>query len=80
MDAQHDLCLSYSNMQIVGSLTARPIKNYYVFELQQLSGHIISKYNNNNNNDNYKNNNNKKYMHSNYSDQSVQSDERSQIT
>ena len=39
---------------------ARPIKNYYVFELQQLSGHIISKYNNNNNNnnnDNYKNNN-----------------------
>ena len=76
-------------MHFVGSLTARPIKNYYVFKLQQLSGHIISKYNNNNNNnnnndnsnnDNHKNNNNKIYMHSNYSDQSVQSDERSLIT
>ena len=67
-------------MQFVGALTAKPIKNYDVFELQQLSGHIISKYNNNNNNnDNYKiiii-----KYMHSKYSDQSVQSNERSLIT
>ena len=33
----------YVCMQYVGSLTARPIKNYYVFKLQQLSGHIISK-------------------------------------
>ena len=53
-----------ARMQFVGSLTARPIKNYYVFKLEQLSGNIISKYNNNNNNnnnDNYKNNNNKIY-------------------
>ena len=40
------------NMQYVGSLTARPIKNYYVFKLQKLSGHIISKKKNNNNNNN----------------------------
>ena len=74
-------------MQYVGSLAARPIKNYYVFKLQQLSRHIVSK--------------KKKiiiitmliiiiimitiiiitkYMHSNYSDQSVQSDESSLIT
>ena len=61
-------------MQYVGFLTARLIKNYYVFKLHQLSRHIISK---------------KKiiiiiimlikiiiikYMHSNYSDQSVQSE------
>ena len=61
-DAQHDLCLSYSNMQFVGSLTARPIKNNYVFKLQQLSAQIISKYNNNNN-DNYTNNKNKIHTH-----------------
>ena len=61
-DEQHDLCLSYSNLQFVCSLTARPIKNHYVFKLQQLSGHNISKYNNNyNNNDNNKNHNNKIY-------------------
>ena len=72
-------------MQYVGSLTARPIKNYYVFKFQQLSGYIIFK---------------KiiiiiiiimliiiiitiiivrriKYVHSNYSDQPVQSDKSS---
>ena len=64
----------YVNMQYIGSLTARPIKNYYVFKLQQLSGHIISK--------KKKINKNKikykkkqviiiKYMHGKYSDQSV---------
>ena len=46
-------------MQNVGSLTARPIKNYYVFKLQQLSGHIIS--NNNNKITIKKYNNNKIY-------------------
>ena len=45
-------------MQYVGSLTARPIKNYNVLKMQQPSGHIISKYNNNNKNDNNNNNNN----------------------
>ena len=65
-------------MQYVGSLTARPIKNYYVFKLQQLSGHIISK---------KKKKEKKKiiiiiikYMHSNYWDQSVKSDESTLIT
>ena len=40
-----------------------PIKNYYVFKLQQLSGHIISKKKiiNNNNNNKINNNNNKMY-------------------
>ena len=55
-------------IKYVGSLTAGPIKNYYVFKLQQLSGHIISQKKNNNinnnnayNNDNNNNNNNRIY-------------------
>ena len=65
-------------MQFVGSLTARPIKNNYVFKLRQVSAQIIP---------------NIiiiimiiikiiiiKYMYSNYSDQSIQSDKRSLIT
>ena len=74
-------------MQYVGSRQG-PLKITMFLKMQQPSGHIISKYNNNNNNNNNDNNNNNnnniiiiiKYMPSNYSDQSVQSDERSLIT
>ena len=68
-------------MQYVGSLTARPIKNFYVFfNFKNYRGISLPK-------KKIKKKKKKKiitiikkYMHSNYTDQSIHSDERTLIT